>query len=836
MRRLVLCVSGCLALTVAACSGDTEAAGGTTQAPTGSPASVQADEAEEAPAELVPVVDRLDTGDDLLAGPGDEQLTLNAVASDGEVVIAAGELAQEDRNEREPVLFRSSDGREWERVDLSDSVPGDGYLAAVVTTSAGFLAVGNGDEGEPVALRSADGDAWEAAAVDFGDDADEGRVQVAAAAAAGDRVMVLGFALEGMSVEEGSSYTVELSTSISEDGGTSWQQGQVPDVEQAEEGIPGLWSETRPTLVAHGGGFLLGTGPLGPVGPTTALWSLAPGGDWTRIGDTADLFDDEPLELLHSTGDSVLAFTRSGGDVAAWLSTNDGVTFERLDAGPGVFAGPGTQAVDAAATLPDGGTVVAGRTMGEPHPLQRPTELELWLTADLEEWHRPVTDPALGAPGIQRAGGVVPFDGEALVVGTDSRPATDEELEESAYDPEAGGPPRLPPIARHGAVWSAGLREHEQVTVPAEVTPLEVRGFEGDTTVSDVVAHGGGLVAAGWVGEGDESRAAVWTSPDGQDWTEVSSHALAEPAGQRIYALAATDDDRLVAVGRTVDGDTNHLGAWTSPDGLEWARSEPEFASSTGYSVVDTPHGLVAAGTGDASDDDDVYRRAGLWVSTDGGATWSAADTTTDPFGESNVEFFDAVAVAPDGRIVAAGRAGEVEDPEVLSYRPRPFLVESSDGITWTEVEPPDGPFDSGLVRALAFAGDELVALGWASIADDEHVTANLTGMFGLGPDGWSEDGLRFRHRPTITASAPFAGGLVVAGEWGRLAGYDALIAVVQDGRLTFVDDELIADGDQHVAGAAALADDVVVLGLDTSGDEAAVLGWAVTLPAEEGS
>ena len=234
MRRLVLCVSGCLALTVAACSGDTEAAGGTTQAPTGSPASVQADEAEEAPAELVPVVDRLDTGDDLLAGPGDEQLTLNAVASDGEVVIAAGELAQEDRNEREPVLFRSSDGREWERVDLSDSVPGDGYLAAVVTTSAGFLAVGNGDEGEPVALRSADGDAWEAAAVDFGDDADEGRVQVAAAAAAGDRVMVLGFALEGMSVEEGSSYTVELSTSISEDGGTSWQQGQVPDVEQAE--------------------------------------------------------------------------------------------------------------------------------------------------------------------------------------------------------------------------------------------------------------------------------------------------------------------------------------------------------------------------------------------------------------------------------------------------------------------------------------------------------------------------------------------------------------------------------------------------------------------------
>lgn len=824
VRRLITCLSACLALTVAACSDGADPASAPRD-PASSPTGAQV-EVGAAATVLVPVIERLDTGDALRAGPGEEQLTITSVASDGDVVIAAAALADEQRLKADPVLFRSTDGRDWERVDIADVVSGQGGVRAVVTTSDGFLAAGSDGDGEPVILRSADGAEWEAGSLEFERGETQDVFQVAAMAASGDRVMVLGFALEGMSGDgSNASGTVRIGLVASADGGTTWELVQPPEVEDAGEPFRAASAEAVPMLVAHGEGFLLGTGPRGPLGRTTALWSQAPGDGWARIGGTAELFDDAPLQFLHSAGDAILAFTRAGDDLTAWTSTNGGVSFERIDAGPGQFGGVGTQAVDAAVTLSDGVTVVAGRTMATQQPLQTETELELWVTPDLARWHRAIADASLAGSGVQQAAGVVPLADGALVVGTDERRATAEELEDSSSVLEAGAPHLLPPLARHGAVWAVGLREEDRVAAPAEVTPLDVRGFEGLVTVRDVVSYGDGLAAAGWVGIDGESRAAVWTSEDGQDWVEVASPALSEPFGQRIYALTATADGGLVAVGSATRNDDPYLGVWTSPDGREWTRSEPAFESSTGFGVAETADGLVAVGAG-ATAEPDVHRKAGVWLSTDGGLTWSTADTASDPFGRRDVEVLSDVVMSDSGRLVAVGYAGDVESPEPMTYIPEPLVLESSDGTRWSALDPPVEAPDSALPQTAAFHDDDLLVLGWVHEGGSGEVTTSRSGVFIEGPGGWSEPDQRFRHRSSIAAAAPIPGGLVVAGEWGRPAGLDALIAVVHGGQVTYLTDGMVAEGNQRAVGAAPLGDDVIVLGRD---DEPAVLGWRVS-------
>src|SRR5690606_40274308 len=107
--------------------------------------------------------------------------------------------------------------------------------------------------------------------------------------------------------------------------------------------------------------------------------------------------------------------------------------------------------------------------------------------------------------------------------------------------------------------------------------------------------------------------------------------------------------------------------------------SEPAFESSTGFGVAEAADGLVAVGAG-ATAEPDVHRKAGVWLSTDGGLTWSTADTASDPFGRRDVEVLSDVVMSDSGRLIAVGYAGDVESPEPMTYIPEPLVLESSDG------------------------------------------------------------------------------------------------------------------------------------------------------------
>lgn len=132
--------------------------------------------------------------------------------------------------------------------------------------------------------------------------------------------------------------------------------------------------------------------------------------------------------------------------------------------------------------------------------------------------------------------------------------------------------------------------------------------------MTTVVATGTGYVAGGSAGpELSDRHARFWTSPDGASWNPVTDDpATFENAEVRSVVRF---QGGFVAVG-VVGSVQNPTGAvaWTSPDGLHWARvDDPSLIGGVAVSIAAAPWGgLVAVGS-------DLDRREGVtWNSLDG--------------------------------------------------------------------------------------------------------------------------------------------------------------------------------------------------------------------------
>ena len=147
------------------------------------------------------------------------------------------------------------------------------------------------------------------------------------------------------------------------------------------------------------------------------------------------------------------------------------------------------------------------------------------------------------------------------------------------------------------------------------------------------IAEGGpGLVAVGWRRNPDPDLA-VWTSPDGIQWT-----LSPDPPG--FAGFEATDvvdlDGTLVMVGSSFTGEGGRI--WYSDDGVTWEPSDVAGGMDGAYarSLAVTPAGLVAVGGNDAME-------GMAWVSTDG-RSWQ-------PFGDPVPNaFFTGAFATDDGR------------------------------------------------------------------------------------------------------------------------------------------------------------------------------------------
>jgi len=129
-------------------------------------------------------------------------------------------------------------------------------------------------------------------------------------------------------------------------------------------------------------------------------------------------------------------------------------------------------------------------------------------------------------------------------------------------------------------------------------------GGAGEQYMTSVIAGGPGLVAVGWDLDpsGFDADAAVWTSPDGINWSRVphDEEVFGGPSYQAMWGATASGS-RVVAVGssRSSQADDPIATVWSSFDGITWSRvPDPEKILGAGdmSNVIAAGAGLVAVG------------------------------------------------------------------------------------------------------------------------------------------------------------------------------------------------------------------------------------------------
>jgi hypothetical protein len=785
----------------------------------------------------------------LVDGPDDLTYHLTAAGSNGDTAVVAGQVFQDPEAaddalaDFEPTLMYSVDGHEWELVDLPDSVPDTFGARAIAAVGEELLVVGNlvashetlvlnvlerEQAGQPVVLPFKNGAIEEPRTIDFADEF-PGTHQVLDATATGDQLVVLGAVVDAAIRQdpvEGSALAFTLA--VSGDHGRTWESSTLPDV-LAPVNVPpevaisdldlGILRATT-ILAADDQNVYAAIEPYYEGGMT--LWRLEMHDDtWSEIGPAHDLFDGDELQGLHQHGDTLLAFTSNQSMINVWRSDASGATFERLDLDAAVFGGSGRQVFKSATTLPDGTLAVAGETHVDPFSFLAPAKPEIWISQDLDKWHRGQKSPAFGGSGSFGMTGLARLDNELVLVGSHTRERTEEEREEALQV--------YTPLPQNIAAWTVQITQRPVVDSAIRVERSDATGLEGNARINDLIEYEGGLVGGGWVSEDDTRIAAIWTSADGIEWERLDAPDLNEPEDQFIRALTEHEGG-LVAVGNTQNGDDSHVTVWTSPDGAEWERSElaesEEFAAEA-QDVITTDHGLIMVGGRDANAHEDRLHIPGIWMSDDNGVSWTEIDSSQTPFWGDTAEQLFAVTARPDGTVLAGGYSGEA-DLSRRAYRPGSFTVQASDSLDWTGIDFPGDEDDFGIVYSMDTHNDDVFALGvFLRNAEDLPGASagdfvSTSGIAKLDGDRWTILGENYSRnaRPVGSASAPF--GFVVAGHWGRQEGQpDLMIGVVTDDELTFLSDGIDTGGASHAYATAPLGDSVVVVGGETiPGDE----------------
>ena len=319
------------------------------------------------------------------------------------------------------------------------------------------------------------------------------------------------------------------------------------------------------------------------------------------------------------------------------------------------------------------GFVAVGRgCVGDP-----PTcEATVWTSADGSTWERAPASQAtdisglVGGPTIDGMVDVVAGGPGVVAIGSDT--IADKRVAMAWLSTDGG------------TTWTRGAIEDSRIP-PGASSLIFPR-------LNAVAWTGERFVAVGedwsdWDGDfvtlaGATSRAAVWTSADGLAWTRVEADEVFDAGGfvdtgetpmAGGMAGVVAGSNGLVAVGQVCPpGSTScETAAWTSPDGLAWARAAGMPTVRGGIdSVAASDDGYVAVGS--VCDEAAGGCTALALVSPDG-QTWTEHPMTDTDRLEAVTRVGDRfVAVAPNATTK---------------------LWRSSDGVTWQEL--PEGPAEA---------------------------------------------------------------------------------------------------------------------------------------------
>lgn len=246
---------------------------------------------------------------------------------------------------------------------------------------------------------------------------------------------------------------------------------------------------------------------------------------------------------------------------------------------------------------------------------------DVWLSTDGYEWSRIPRDPAVFDPIFSDLRGVV-----------------------------AGGPGFVAYGEWNGTseIWTSP-DGYAWTQVP------DSKAVFGRSAIHSITQGGPGLVAIGVdeTGWPDRQVAVVWTSPDGYTWTRVPHDPSVFGEGTSMVDVAAGTSG-LVAVGVQLDEEYSMYAAvWTSPDGINWTRVPHDEATFVGphwdmSSVIAVGDGFVALGS---------WAEENLWTSPDG-TNWTRIPDPEAIFGENT--YVDKLIAGGPGFVALGGASEEV--------------------------------------------------------------------------------------------------------------------------------------------------------------------------------
>jgi hypothetical protein len=364
-----------------------------------------------------------------------------------------------------------------------------------------------------------------------------------------------------------------------EDGGTTGRQGSpsglvarpklswipVPDVRNVLGGAlnqaVAAVAEVDGTLVAVGHDESGGT-------DDAAVWTSSNATRWERIRSDAFVNSGEErmdgIAVLDGLVVAVGAEVTGGdADAAAWTSSDDGSTWQRVDSPTSGLHDLGNQLMHRVVRGPEGLVAVGHMVITES------IDARVWKSGNGTDWTS-LTTPSFGGPGHEEMFDAVALGAEVFSVGFLTTDAGDRD---AAVWVESGGG------------WS-------------RVDQDSLRG-PGNQQINAVLPAGPGLVAVGTDDVGGDLDAAVWTSTDGRTWTRVP-HVEATFGGRRAQWMSSlcVFGKAIVAAGytETAAGDSN--GAiWLSSDGTSWTRQGPVASSPLGGQGRQRINGLVVLGS-----------------------------------------------------------------------------------------------------------------------------------------------------------------------------------------------------------------------------------------------
>jgi serine/threonine-protein kinase len=298
-----------------------------------------------------------------------------------------------------------------------------------------------------------------------------------------------------------------------------------------------------------------------------AAWTSSNATRWERVrGDAFVNSGEERMDGVAVLDGLVVAVGAevAGGDTdaAAWTSSDDGSTWQRVDSPTSGLHDLGNQLMHRVVRGPEGllavGHVVTGESI----------DARVWESGNGVVWTTLGTS-SFGGPGHEEMFDATALGAEVFSVGFITTDAGD----------------------RDAAVWvesGGGWSRLDQDSL----------GGPGNQQINAVLPAGPGLVAVGTDGAGGDLDAAVWTSTDGRTWTRVP-HVEATFGGRRTQWMTALTvfDSTIVAAGysETAAGDSN--GAiWLSTDGTNWTRQGPVASSPLGGQGRQRINGLVVLG------------------------------------------------------------------------------------------------------------------------------------------------------------------------------------------------------------------------------------------------